>query len=115
MTAKKCAPPVLHYGEADLHPKPKFMQVPCYNASDGCSGTVSYMGVGKVRKICTACQESGVPSERHQAGFNFGKAMRKVKLESMAGLDLGRQVCYEVTCWPKTIFGGRVMPIKTTG
>ena len=109
MTAPKHAKDVLHYGE------PRFMSVPCYNASEGCTGTVSYMGTKTIRKICTTCQESGVPSERHQAGFNFGKAMRKVRTEAMIGLDLGGQVCYEVTCWPKTIFGGRVMPSKPGG
>ena len=95
--------------------KPRFMRVPCYNADEGCDNIVSYMGVKTVRKICQTCQDSGVPSERPQAGFNFGKAMRRVRTEAMAGLDLGGQVCYEVTCWPKTLFGGRVMPIKTMG
>lgn len=114
MTARKNALPVLHYGEAS-YPKPRVMSVPCYNASEGCTNTVSYMGTGPVRKICTVCQESGVPSERHQAGFNFEKAMRKVRVEALTGLDLGGSVCYEVTCWPKTLFGGRVMPLKTGG
>ena len=95
--------------------KPRFMQVPCYNEHEGCPNTVSYMGIRRVRKICPACQESGTPSERHQAGFNFGKAMRKVRVEALTGLDLGGQVCYEVTCWPKTLFGGRVLPLKTGG
>jgi hypothetical protein len=97
------------------HPKPRFMQVPCYNMSEGCSNTVSYMGIKPLRKICQTCKDSGTPSERYQVGFNFGKAMRKVRAEAMAGLDLGGQVCYEVTVWPKTIFGGRVTPCRTEG
>lgn len=97
------------------YPKPRFMSVPCYNTSDGCTGTVSYMGVGRVRKLCQACQDSGIPSERSQAGFNFSKAIRKVKLEPMTGYDLGGEVCYEITVRLKTLFGGRVMPYKTWG
>jgi hypothetical protein len=95
--------------------EPRIMKVPCYNASEGCTNTVSYMGTGPVRKICPICQESGVPSERPLAGFNFSKAMRKVRREALMGLDLDGQVCYAVTCWPKTFFGGRVMPTKTRG
>jgi hypothetical protein len=97
------------------HPEPHYMTVYCYNSSEGCTNTVTFFGIRKVRKICPTCQESGIPSERPQAGFNFGKAMRKVKLEAMAGLDLGGAICCAVTVWPKTIFGGRVAPCPREG
>lgn len=95
--------------------KPRCMQASCYNATDGCSNTITYMGVGPVRKLCPVCQEAGTPSERHRTDFNLGKAIRKFKAEPLTGLDLNGAVCFEVTVWPKTVFGGRVMPCKTEG
>ena len=90
-------------------PTPELMQVHCYNVKDGCTNVIEYRGVGKIRKLCLACQERGTPSERFQAGFNYEKAMRKLRGTPMlAGLDFGDSICFEVTCWPKTFFDGRV-------
>jgi hypothetical protein len=73
------------------------------------------MAVKPLRKLCSVCLESGPPSERHQVGFNFGKAMRNVKSESIRGVDLYGAICCEVTVWPKTLGGGRVQPLRTEG
>lgn len=97
--------------------EPHPITVCCYNTPEGCTSTVTFMGIKPVRKICPICQESGIPSERHQSGFSFCRAMRKVKAGTISGYGLGGMVCYEVTCWPKSPMGmgGRVMPIKAGG
>jgi hypothetical protein len=95
--------------------KPRLMRSPCYNAGDGCTCLVSYMAVKPLRKLCSVCLESGPPSERPQAGFNFSKMMRNVKSESIRGIDLCGAICCEVTVWPKTLTDGRVSPCPREG
>mgnify|MGYP001240430906 FL=1 len=97
---------------------PYQMVVCCYNAKDGCSHTVAFMGVKPVRKLCSVCLESGAPCERSQAGFNFEKATRSLRgkpLFERGDFSYDGEMLYAVTCWPKTFHGGRVMPCRTEG
>lgn len=97
---------------------PHQMRVPCYNQSDGCKNTVSYIGVKPVRKLCSACLESGTPSTRPQVGFNFEKATRNLRASPQwmdRALYSDGYLCYEITVQMKTFSGGRVMPCRTEG
>lgn len=50
----------------DEIPEPRLMRVPCYNAPDGCTNTVSYMGVREVKKLCSSCLDSGPPIQHYR-------------------------------------------------
>lgn len=101
-------------------PIPRTMTVPCYNATDGCTATVQYLGTKPVHKLCSTCQSCGTPSERRLPGYDFSKAAKACKVtaptEHMGG-NYYRQdgPCVACTVYPKTEGGGRVVPFRSGG